>query len=159
MAHRPMGRAMTRPITPACLRVLLAARMAEKTRRLLGARNGLAVPCLLWTGAQSRGGKRPSSGPYGSVWVPGVGGVRAHVVMAWIAGLIPDLRVPDGMHIDHLCERTLCVEETHFEVIPKLINIKRRWSRDNLMNSDTIHKPCASNAILRGCASMCEGSP
>ena len=113
----------------ACLKILIEARMAPKTRVLLGARNGLATPCRLWIGGQSRGGGRPKSGPYGSVWVPTLGPVRAHVAAAWIAGLIPAPRVPSGMNLDHRCERTLCVEASHLSLIPAVINQKLRWSR------------------------------
>lgn len=114
---------------PGCLRVLIAAKLAAKERVLLGSRNGLTRPCRLWTGAQSKGGGRPSSGPYGSIWIPGVGGVRVHVAVAWVAGLIPSLRVPRGMNIDHRCERTLCMEPEHYALIPAPNNRALRWSR------------------------------
>ncbi|PHQ62298.1 MAG: hypothetical protein COC10_10925 [Sphingobium sp.] len=113
----------------ACLRILMMARMADRTRVLLGSRNGLARPCRIWTGAQSRGGKRPGSGPYGSVWVPDVGGVRAHVAAAWIAGVLAEPRVPPGMNLDHRCERTLCIEESHLELMPAEDNRALRWTR------------------------------
>lgn len=114
---------------PACLRVLIAARLAAKERVLIGARNGLTRPCKLWTGAQSKGGKRPASGPYGSIWIPGVGGVRTHVAAAWVVGIIPSPRVPAGMNLDHRCERTLCIETEHYQLIPEIDNQKLRWSR------------------------------
>lgn len=114
---------------PACLRVLIMAKLAARERVLFGARNGLRKPCRLWTGAQSKGGKRPNSGPYGSIWIPGVGGVRTHVAAAWAAGIIPEPRVPDGMNLDHGCERTLCIEPEHYALIPALANQKLRWSR------------------------------
>lgn len=114
---------------PACLRIVVMTRLAERQRLLIGARNGLTTPCRLWTGGQSRGGNRPKSGPYGSIWVPGVGSVRVHVAAAWVHGVIPDLRVPDGFHLDHQCERTLCIEQSHFELIPKRRNLELRWER------------------------------
>lgn len=114
---------------PACLRVLIAARLASRERVLLHSRNGLEKPCRLWTGAKSKGGGRPSSGPYGSIWIPGVGGVRVHVAVAWVAGLIPSLRVPEGMNIDHRCERTLCMEPEHYALIPAPHNRALRWTR------------------------------
>lgn len=114
---------------PSCLRVLIAARLAMRERVLRGSRNGMPQPCRLSTGAQSRGGKRPASGPYGSIWIPGVGGVRVHVAAAWVAGIIPEPRVPAGMNIDHRCERTLCIEPSHYAVIPAVDNQVLRWSR------------------------------
>jgi hypothetical protein len=114
---------------PACLRVLIMARIVARERVLIGSRNGVNGPCRLWTGARSKGGKRPSSGPYGSIWIPGVGGVRVHVAAAWVAGIIPEPRVPAGMNLDHRCERTLCVETNHYALIPAVKNRELRWSR------------------------------
>jgi hypothetical protein len=113
----------------ACLKILIAARMASKTRTLLGSRNRLPLPCVLWTGAQSRGGGRPKSGPYGSIWVPGIGPIRAHVAAAWVSDLIDAPRVPTGMNLDHECERPLCVEPSHLSLVPAMINQKLRWQR------------------------------
>jgi hypothetical protein len=115
---------------PACARIVVAAKLAARSHLTLAGRNGLRLPCRIWDGAQSKGGKRPKSGPYGSVVIPGIaGGIRAHVVAAWVAGKIPLPRVPAGMHLDHECERTLCIEETHLVLRPKLENLKLRWAR------------------------------
>lgn len=112
-----------------CMRILIATRLASRERVLVGSRHGLEKPCRIWTGAQSKGGGRPKSGPYGSIHVPGAGGVRVHVVVAWVAGLIPSLRVPRGMNIDHACERTLCIEPSHYRLIPAPDNQRLRWAR------------------------------
>jgi hypothetical protein len=117
---------------PACMRILIGAKLVGNQRVLLGSRNGLPKPCRIWTGAKSKGGGRPKSGPYGSIWIPGMGGVRVHVAAAWAAGLIPEPRVPAGHNLDHRCERTLCIEETHYELIPALKNQQLRWSRRRL---------------------------
>lgn len=114
---------------PACTRILVAARIAQRERVLSGARNGLAKPCKLWTGAQSKGGNRPKSGPYGSIRIPGFGSVRVHVAAAWAAGIIDEPRIPAGMNLDHGCERTLCIEHQHYALIPAVDNQKLRWSR------------------------------
>lgn len=102
-----------------------------RSHAAFGGRNGVIGPCRLWDGARSKGGKRPGSGFYGSVRIPGVsgGGVRAHVASAWVAGMIPSPRLPAGLHIDHRCERSLCIEAGHFEIVPAEENVKRRWSR------------------------------
>ena len=113
---------------PACLRIVVAARLAQRQRLLIGSRNGLEKPFRLWTGAQSKGGKRPNS-PYGSIWIPGFNAVRAHVAVAWVTGIIPTPRVPEGMNLDHRCERTLCIEDSHYELIPAEQNRSLRWSR------------------------------
>jgi hypothetical protein len=97
---------------------LLAARFFAKTRRCESG-------CLVWTGALSRGGQRPHSGLYGSFWIQGQNSVRAHVVAAWMAGLIGETRVPEGMHLDHVCENTLCVDPRHLELVPAPENIAR----------------------------------
>lgn len=115
----------------ACARIITALRIEQRSHVLSGARNGLTKPCRQWDGARSRGGGRPSSGFYGSIRIPGVegGGVRAHVASAWAAGILREPRVPAGMHIDHLCQRSLCVEPDHFELVPAAENLRRIHSR------------------------------
>lgn len=114
---------------PGCVRLIVLARIAARSRQLLGSRNGLPKPCRLWEGAQSKGGNRPKSGPYGSIHIPGFGPVRVHVAAAWAAGKIPSPRVPEGFNLDHGCERTLCIEDSHLDLIPKRTNLELRWSR------------------------------
>jgi hypothetical protein len=87
--------------------------------------------CRLWLGARSRGGgKRKGGGPYGS-FNPGAGlqTVRAHVWAAWRAGKIKELRVPAGMHLDHECNQSLCVEGVCIVLKPKAVNLELRWTR------------------------------
>lgn len=83
--------------------------------------------CLVWTGGQSRGGERThSQKPYGTFWVaPGLV-VRAHVYSGCSFGLIPDLRLPDGMNLDHTCENTLCVSPFHLELVTREENQARK---------------------------------
>lgn len=57
------------------------------------------------------------------------GGVRAHVFIAWIAGIIKGLKVPKGMNLDHTCENSLCVNPGHLELVSKLENQLRKKSR------------------------------
>lgn len=116
---------------PACSRIVVAARLLDNSHPALASRCGAEGACRIWDGARSKGGKRPSSGFYGSVRVPGVkgGGVRAHVAAAWVAGLIVAPRLPAGLHIDHLCRRSLCINPDHFEIVPAAENIRRRWRR------------------------------
>lgn len=95
-------------------------------------RTGRETPCHEWTGGRSRGANRFSDKAWYGTFNPGgevKGGVRAHVFIAWIAKLIPGLRVPAGMNIDHCCGFSLCVNPEHFEVVPSLENQKRKHNR------------------------------
>lgn len=104
-------------------------RFLEKTVRL-PADPDQEVGCLWWVGAQSRGGQRPGGTPYGSFHINArLKGVRSHIAVATAVGLIKDFRCPEGMHVDHECNRTLCVDPRHFVLKPGLENIKARWQR------------------------------
>lgn len=95
-------------------------------------RTGRTTPCHEWTGGKSRGQNRWSEKAWYGTFNPGgvvKGGVRAHVFIAWIAKLIAELRVPEGMNIDHCCAFSLCVNPEHFEVVPKLENQQRKSTR------------------------------
>lgn len=99
--------------------------------------------CVLWKGGKTAGGgkiarplgrprkKAPRvgrGGPYGSFNVGyKKGTIRAHIFSAYVKGIIPTLRVPEGHHIDHTCENTLCVE--CLELVPSKVNLERRWRR------------------------------
>ena len=94
------------------------ARFLQKTVRIPRDEDQ-EVGCLIWVGAQSRGGDRPRSNPYGSFWVSGVvGSVRAHIASAHASGLLEGLRTPEGYHVDHECRRSLCVEPRHLRLLP-----------------------------------------
>jgi len=112
-----------------CMWLVLDARFYAKTKRT-------HCGCLEWTGAQSRGGQRPSSGPYGSFWIPGINAIRSHVYAAWRAGIIPSLRVPFGMNLDHSCTNTLCVEPDHLSLISAFDNQTLRWTREVEQDDD-----------------------
>lgn len=102
--------------------------------------------CRIWNGAQTKGGRGcykikklgerkrlkgkrrccKNSPPYGKFWVgpDKKHTVNAHVFAAFIAGKIPTLRVPEGMHLDHRCRHgTLCVDCT--ELVPFDVNLQR----------------------------------
>lgn len=105
-----------------CRLILLDARFVSRTRRL-------PCGCLEWMGAKSIGGGRTGT-YYGSFNACEFGGtVRAHVWVAWRAGIIPSLRVPEGQHLDHECDNTLCVEEKCLRLLPFLENISKMWER------------------------------
>jgi hypothetical protein len=90
------------------------------------------TPCHQWTGGKSRGGQRNSDKAWYATFNPGGeirGGVRGHVFIAWLRGLIPTLKVPRGMNLDHLCANSLCVNAEHLELVTKLENQMRKYSR------------------------------
>ena len=99
----------------------LAALVARFERYLVSMPGG----CRVWTGAKSKGGQRPWSGPYGSFWVDKEHNtVRAHVFAAFVAGKLTELRLPPGLQLDHTCDHgTLCVDCT--ELVPGSENLKR----------------------------------
>ena len=106
-----------------CERISLEARFLAKLKYE-------ADGCRVWTGALSRGGNRPGSSPYGSIKVTKRhNSVRVHVVSAFLKGIIPSLRVPPGMHLDHCCQchGTMCVD--CLELVPAAINLQRVTER------------------------------
>lgn len=90
----------------------------------------LSCGCVEWIGAKSRGGGRTGTfyGTFNSKPVTKYP-VRAHVWRAWRSGIIPTLRVPEGRHLEHRCNFTLCVNEEHLELITFRENIARMWER------------------------------
>lgn len=44
--------------------------------------------------------------------------------------------IPDGYEVDHLCVNSLCIEPTHLEAVPPLVNIERRDSRRQVMTKE-----------------------
>lgn len=96
----------------------------------------LRTPCLIWTRGVSVGGNKGSrKEPYGSFWVAGAT-VRAHVfagVAMGTANRIPHL---PGMHLDHLCNRTLCVESDHLESVTQTENEQRKLERLSMEDCD-----------------------
>jgi hypothetical protein len=68
--------------------------------------------CWLWTGAARSG--------YGAFWLDGRV-VRAHrYVYELLRG-----SVPDGLVLDHLCERPSCVNPAHLEAVTQQTNLNR----------------------------------
>lgn len=79
--------------------------------------------CWLWLGARSRGSGNLDW--YGSFsWRGRV--VRAH---RFACDAIGGARCGPGMHRDHLCGVSLCVNPAHFEVVTHAENVARRWRR------------------------------
>lgn len=113
------------------------ARMWAKTELHPGP---LELPCRVWTGASNArfGGKgkpRDDANRYGCV------GYRTRTVATHVlAYRLLVGPIPEGRHVHHRCEVTLCWEPSHLEVTTP---------RGNLMASDT---PAARNAAKTHCA-------
>ena len=74
--------------------------------------------CLIWLGRRSRDG-------YGKVSVNGKEWY-VHRLVWEIANGRPKA---DGMHIDHTCGQSMCVEADHLEEVTPRENIIRSWDR------------------------------
>jgi hypothetical protein len=73
--------------------------------------------CWLWKGAVDH---LDRTHPYG-VWRVGTKTVQAHRAMyERVRGPIPD-----GLHLDHLCRNTLCVNPDHLEPVNQSENLRR----------------------------------
>lgn len=101
---------------------LLSATL-EDVRRFLGYVEVLPSGGWYWNGARSRGkGNRKW---YGSFRL-GKRTVRAHRFASEVLGRTP---CPEGHDRDHKCEFSLCVNPSHIEVVPKLVNNQRKTHR------------------------------
>lgn len=81
--------------------------------------------CWFWTGCRSRGGGNRKW--YGSFHVPGHGTVRAHRFSDRALGNRPELE--PGMHRDHTCCFSMCVNPDHLEHVTHEENQRRKMAR------------------------------
>lgn len=68
--------------------------------------------CWLW--------QKPLDGGYGRIWVNG----RHHLAHRYVYELLVG-PIPDGLHLDHLCRVTNCVNPDHLEPVTCAENIRR----------------------------------
>lgn len=69
--------------------------------------------CWLWTAAQDGRG-------YGHLRLEGRTRKAHRLAYEWLVGPIPS-----GLEIDHLCQRPLCVNPQHLELVPHSQNVRR----------------------------------
>lgn len=76
-------------------------------------------PCWIWTGSTAL------PGGYGAFMLGTGKPRRAHrVSYEWLVGPIPD-----GLHLDHLCVTTPCVNPAHLEPVTNAENVRREADR------------------------------
>lgn len=80
--------------------------------------------CLIYVGVKSKG-QQESKGGY-AYMVDDSGNVRGAHVVAYELAYGP---VPDGLHVDHLCNIRLCVEPKHLEAVTQAENNHRMYAR------------------------------
>lgn len=77
--------------------------------------------CWVWTGSKRRRG-------YGRINIEGKSVVAHRFAYELLVGPIPD-----GLHLDHLCRNTSCVNPDHLEPVPCGENIRRgltgKWQK------------------------------
>jgi hypothetical protein len=93
--------------------------------RFLALRDRQPCGCWYWTGARSRGkGNRKW---YGTFWCKALGRVRAHrFADEHLAGRGP---LPRGLHRDHKCEFSMCVNPDCLERVTHEENERRKQAR------------------------------
>jgi hypothetical protein len=73
--------------------------------------------CWIWRGQKSGG--------YGKVQLPDRDGKRFADMAHRFAYKLLVGEIPDGLHIDHLCRNTLCVNPAHLEPVTSAVNVLR----------------------------------
>jgi len=85
--------------------------------------------CWMWTGGVTGHG-------YGAFWVGGRTLGAHRISYELYVG-----KIPDGLHLDHLCKQTLCVNPYHLEPVTLAENNKRK-------NTTTI---CEHDVVITSC--------
>lgn len=80
------------------------------------------TPCIMWTGA-IKNKKNPSL--YGRFYSRDTDGNTRYWVAHRFAYYLAYGEVPDGMEVDHLCCRSLCVNALHLEAVTPCENTRR----------------------------------
>lgn len=88
--------------------------------RVRAADCGHSTPCWVWQRATDERG-------YARTAVTGYSRFSAHVHRASYEVFVGP--IPEGLHIDHLCENKSCVNPTHLEPVTNAENMRRRYER------------------------------
>lgn len=92
--------------------------------------------CWIWMGAIQGKYYKNENGGYGSFRY------NKKVTPAHIASChIHDKEIPKGMHVDHLCRTTLCVNPDHLEPVTPLENYKRGEAYKGTFHKNKTHCP------------------
>lgn len=99
--------------------------------------------CWTWTGAVSNG--------YGRFQARSGRCVIAH---RWIyQQLVGD--VPEGLHLDHLCRNTVCVNPYHLDPVPPLVNVQRSEGNNSKTHCPQGHAYDEANTDRRSGRRFC----
>lgn len=83
---------------------------------ILQTRVSIENECWIWTGYSKPIGRNPEGSRYGRF-----SGIYAHVLV--YVSLVGE--VPEGMELDHLCRKTLCVNPAHLQPVIHRENVLR----------------------------------
>lgn len=120
---------------------MLPPRMAEKVR--------FDDTCWIWTAATNSRG-------YGCVQIDGKRHLAHRIAYATLVG-----PVPDGLTIDHLCRRQLCINPAHLEPVTVAENLRRKPVREfcphgHPMSGDNLRTYTRKNGIRQRQCRTCQ---
>ena len=86
--------------------------------------------CWLWLGAPNRHG-------YGRFTRTLAPGVKRRVLAHRFAYELLIAPIPEGLTLDHVCGRTICVRPDHLDPVTNAENVRRMHERRRLLNGAT----------------------
>jgi len=114
-------------VPPDCPQELLERMDADslaKCERRWSKKHHELGPCLVWTGPQTTDSKGRT---YGRFYDTAIGRTDYTHRVVWRRCFGP---IPRGVHVDHLCEITLCQRPDHFDGTTRAENTRRRHQRE-----------------------------